>query len=147
VVLIDLDHFKMINDSLGHSCGDALLQIIAKCMAACIRKTDTLARLGGDEFVLILYNADPIELVLNRIKETIAQPIDIADHEIRMTSSIGFANYPDDGETAEVLLRNADVAMYHVKEQGRNSFQHYIALIWGMSFRNGWYFRKTFAMH
>ncbi|SIO95232.1 EAL domain-containing protein [Vibrio spartinae] len=125
VVLIDLDHFKMINDSLGHSCGDALLQMIAKRMAACIRKTDTLARLGGDEFALILYDANPIDLVFNRMKEAITQPINIADHEIRITGSIGFANYPDDGETAEALLRNADVAMYHVKEQGRNSFQHY----------------------
>ncbi|KUI99687.1 EAL domain-containing protein [Vibrio sp. MEBiC08052] len=125
VVLIDLDHFKMINDSLGHSSGDSLLQIIAKRMETCIRKTDTLARLGGDEFVVILYNANPIEMILNRIKEAIAQPIQIADHEIRMTSSIGFANYPDDGQTADVLLRNADVAMYHAKELGRNSFQHY----------------------
>ncbi|SJN59169.1 Cyclic di-GMP phosphodiesterase Gmr [Vibrio ruber DSM 16370] len=125
VVLIDLDHFKMINDSLGHSCGDVLLQIIAKRMETCIRKTDTLARLGGDEFVILLYNADPIDLVLSRLKEAITQPIQIADHEIRMTSSIGFAHYPDDGQTADVLLRNADVAMYHAKEFGRNSFQHY----------------------
>ncbi|MDW6092558.1 EAL domain-containing protein [Vibrio rhizosphaerae] len=125
VVLIDLDHFKMINDSLGHSAGDELLQIIAKRMESCIRKTDTLARLGGDEFVVVLYNANPIELVLNRIKEAIAEPIQVAEHEIRMTSSIGFANYPEDGQNADVLLRNADVAMYHAKESGRNSFQHY----------------------
>ncbi|MDW6003595.1 EAL domain-containing protein [Vibrio mangrovi] len=125
VVLIDLDHFKMINDSLGHSYGDELLQIIAGRLGACIRKTDTLARLGGDEFVMILYNRSFLSKVLNRIREVIAQPVQIAGHELRITSSIGFANYPDDGQTVEALLRNADVAMYHAKELGRNNFQHY----------------------
>ena len=129
VVFMDLDNFKVINDSLGHNQGDALLKIIADRLPQCVRDVDTVARLGGDEFVIVLFDqpreGQGIAPVLERIQKSIAQPIVLGSHEYSVTGSIGFATYPHDGEEPETLLRNADTAMYRAKEQGRNNFQAY----------------------
>lgn len=129
VVFFDLDHFKIINDSLGHKYGDELLQVIAQRLKQCVRCSDTVVRLGGDEFVILLYdqpspqhNAVP---VLKKILDAIAQPIQIDGRELQVTCSMGLANYPGDGEDTHTLLRNADIAMYRAKELGRHNFQYY----------------------
>ena len=129
VVFMDLDNFKVINDSLGHNQGDALLKAVADRLSRCVRDVDTVARLGGDEFVVVLFDqpneAQGIAPVLERIQKSIAQPIVLGGHEYSVTGSIGYATYPHDGEEAGTLLRNADTAMYRAKEQGRNNFQAY----------------------
>ncbi|MBI3143658.1 MAG: EAL domain-containing protein [Pseudogulbenkiania sp.] len=129
VVFIDLDHFKLINDSLGHKAGDELLKTVAQRMLHCVRRTDTVVRLGGDEFVIILFDQPDqsrvIAPTLNKIREAIAQPIHMAGHELQVTCSMGLATYPHDGQDVETLLRNADAAMYRAKEVGRNNFQLY----------------------
>jgi len=129
VAFIDLDHFKLINDSLGHKCGDELLQTIAQRLADCARRTDTVVRLGGDEFVIVLYDqpspTQEIAPVIKRIQDALMRPIALSGHEIRVTSSIGLSSYPQDGVDADRLLSNADAAMYHAKESGRNTYQLY----------------------
>lgn len=129
VVFLDLDNFKFINDSLGHAHGDMLLKAVAGRLAECVREVDTVARLGGDEFVVILFdqpelNTDVIP-VLERIRGSIRQPLALGGREYSVTSSIGFAVYPEDGTDAETLLRNADEAMYKAKELGRDNYQPY----------------------
>jgi len=128
MVFIDLDRFKFVNDTLGHAAGDALLKTLALRLQAVARETDTLARVGGDEFVLLLSKlAERSECiaVLERIMETVSQPLLIQDREFFLTCSIGVASYPQDGDTAEILSKHADIAMYRAKESGRNSFQFY----------------------
>ncbi|MEB0149107.1 EAL domain-containing protein [Pseudomonas sp. CCC2.2] len=129
VVFIDLDKFKLVNDSLGHSAGDELLKTVASRMVQCVRRTDTVVRLGGDEFVIILFDqpsdADGITPVLQKIQEAILQPIQLNRHTLHVTCSMGLATYPADGTDTETLLRNADAAMYRAKELGRNSYQFY----------------------
>ena len=129
VVFLDLDHFKLINDSLGHKAGDELLKTVAQRMQHCVRRTDTVVRLGGDEFVIILFDQPDqsrvIAPTLQKIREAIAQPIQIAGHELQVTCSMGLATYPQDGQDVEILLRNADAAMYRAKEEGRNNVQRY----------------------
>lgn len=130
VVFIDLDRFKFVNDTLGHQAGDALLKLVAKRLMDSVRVTDTVARLGGDEFVLVLSerNADrPSTGVVQRIMNAIAQPFVIEEHEFFLTSSIGIAVYPNDGEDSDTLIKHADVAMYRAKDLGRNNFQFYTA--------------------
>jgi len=128
VVFIDLDNFKLVNDSLGHGAGDALLKTVAERMVKCVRGSDMVVRLGGDEFVVLLSGpddrADP-RLVLHRLRSAIAEPVPVEGQLFRITSSIGIASYPQDGQDAETLLLNADVAMYQAKEQGRDAFQFY----------------------
>ncbi len=129
LLFIDLDHFKRINDSLGHVIGDAVLKEIAKRLAGCLREQDTLARLGSDEFVAVLSNLNnsrEIPLITRSILGVIEQPIVLDDREIDLSGSIGISVYPNDGEDYETLLRNADVAMYRAKET-RNSFCFYTA--------------------
>jgi diguanylate cyclase (GGDEF)-like protein/PAS domain S-box-containing protein len=130
VMFIDLDNFKLVNDSLGHSAGDRLLQTVADRMVHCVRASDTVVRIGGDEFVILLPDqqsgADATG-VLEKLRHAIAQPIAIESQLFRVTSSIGLATYPQDGNDGETLLMNADTAMYQAKEKGRDNFQHYTA--------------------
>lgn len=128
IVFIDLDNFKLINDSLGHSAGDQLLKLIAEKLQAAIRPVDTIARLGGDEFVLILYdlpNEKYVSQEIDRINQVFNAPFFVNKREIFVSYSAGFSLYPQDGKNAETLLMNADVAMYRAKEQSGNSFQFY----------------------
>jgi len=130
VIFIDLDRFKVVNDSMGHGAGDRLLKTVADRMMRCVRGSDTVVRLGGDEFVVLLSGpderSDP-KYVLSRLRSAIAEPVEIEGQLFRVTSSIGIARYPADGEDAEALLLNADVAMYQAKELGRDTFQFYTA--------------------
>ena len=129
VVFIDLDNFKLVNDTLGHNAGDELLKIVASRMVECVRATDTVVRLGGDEFVIVLFdqpaNVDLISQSLQKIRAAIAEPVHLGEHQLRATASIGIANYPKDGTSTETLLANADAAMYRAKEFGRDNFQFY----------------------
>jgi diguanylate cyclase (GGDEF)-like protein len=140
VLFLDLDHFKRINDSLGHSVGDRLLQEIAHRLVSCIRETDNIARAaddsegwhvarqGGDEFTLLLNDLEQtfvVAHVASRIIETMTQPLLVAGHNLLMTCSIGISVYPEDGLDADSLLKNADTAMYIAKESGRNKYQFF----------------------
>ncbi|WP_420473879.1 EAL domain-containing protein [Noviherbaspirillum sp. ST9] len=128
VAFLDLDKFKHINDTLGHDAGDQLLKIVAERLSACVRDSDTVARLGGDEFVLVLYdqaNEDITYHATQRVLSSISEPMVIAGREMTVTCSIGFAVYPQDGQDAETLIKNADTAMYRAKELGRDNFQFY----------------------
>ena len=127
VTFVDLDNFKCINDSLGHSAGDRLLKVVASRMVACLKSTDTVARLGGDEFVILLADhpksADILAATLQKLRASIAEPVHLDDHTFHVTCSFGVANYPDDGTDVETLLANADAAMYRAKDVGRDNFQ------------------------
>ncbi|MCY0389473.1 EAL domain-containing protein [Robbsia sp. Bb-Pol-6] len=129
VVFIDLDNFKLINDSLGHHAGDDLLKQLASRMVNCLRRTDTVVRLGGDEFVIVLFNQEQgdenILPSIEKIREALLDPVDLAGQTYRVTCSMGLATYPADGADAETLLMNADAAMYRAKELGRNNYQFY----------------------
>lgn len=128
VMFIDLDRFKTINDTLGHAIGDQLLQSVAKRLVNLLREGDTVARMGGDEFILLLpgiTQAESAAKIAYKILEAFKPSFYFNDHELHVTSSIGIALYPDDGEDAETLLKNADTAMYRAKEQGRNNYQFY----------------------
>ena len=129
LLFLDLDHFKWINDSLGHSVGDDLLIALSNRLSAVVRRGDTLARLGGDEFVLAMPGiptAVAIE-VARRLIEECAPPFHVGGHDLTVTPSIGISLYPQDGRDFESLLKHADVAMYKAKELGRNTFQFYAA--------------------
>lgn len=135
VVFLDLDGFKHINDSLGHTIGDKLLQSIAKRLLKCVRGTDTVSRQGGDEFVVLLSQvvlAEDPAFAARRMLEAVAEAHSIDQHELHVTTSIGVSVYPDDGLDAETLIMNADTAMYHAKETGRQSYQFFTP---GMNFR------------
>jgi len=128
LAFIDLDNFKLINDSLGHDIGDRLLKIAGGRLAACVRQGDTVARLGGDEFVVLVTEQernDRIYRSVQRVMAAISQPFVIDEREFKVTCSIGIASFPRDGEDADTLLRNADTAMYRAKALGRNTFQLY----------------------
>jgi diguanylate cyclase (GGDEF)-like protein len=140
VLYIDLDNFKRVNDTFGHTAGDALLKIVAEEMKKSVRDTDLIARtaggiadvmisrLGGDEFTIMLEGlTDPSDagMVARRLLESLSIPVDVEGHELRVMASIGIALTPDDGQNADSLLRNADLAMYHAKKLGRANFQFY----------------------
>ncbi|MDH5446600.1 MAG: EAL domain-containing protein [Gammaproteobacteria bacterium] len=128
ILFFDLDRFKVINDTLGHYYGDLLLKELSKRLKQCIREEDTIARLGGDEFAVLIEDAMNIRHVsalANKILETVAIPIKIQKREVHITASIGISSYPHDGDQPEILLRNADVAMYRAKEMGRNNYAFY----------------------
>jgi diguanylate cyclase (GGDEF)-like protein/PAS domain S-box-containing protein len=128
VVFIDIDNFKLVNDSLGHSAGDELIVTVAERLRVCVRDGDTVARIGGDEFVLLLINRnfeDANIQIMKRIQEEMAHPVLIRGKGLVVTCSMGLARFPEDGEDAESLLANADVAMYRAKANGRNNFQFY----------------------
>jgi diguanylate cyclase (GGDEF)-like protein len=128
VFFLDLDRFKNINDSLGHSTGDSLLKSVAERIRRCIREADTLARFGGDEFTLLIPRMDHVEdaaKIAQKILETLKIPFFISDRELFVTTSIGISIYPTDGTDPETLVRNADTAMYRAKDQGRDTYQLY----------------------
>ncbi|MCF8179683.1 MAG: EAL domain-containing protein, partial [Sulfuritalea sp.] len=128
VLFIDLDRFKTVNDSLGHASGDLLLQDVARRLAGALREGDTVARLGGDEFVIVLpelASSNDVAQVAHKLTELFAREFAVKDIEIHVTPSIGIAVYPDDGKDVETLTRNADAAMYHAKEMGRNNYQFF----------------------
>ncbi len=125
---IDLDHFKEINDSLGHQAGDEVLKETTKRLHSVIREEDSLARLGGDEFTLTIENIQKSQDAVsfaNKILKVLAKPLSIEGHTLYVSSSIGISIYPDDGESLRDLLKCADSAMYKVKDEGRNNFQFY----------------------
>ncbi|MCB5189018.1 EAL domain-containing protein [Methylobacillus caricis] len=128
LMMLDLDRFKEVNDSLGHQAGDALLVAVAKRLQASVRAYDTTARLSGDEFAILLpelRNADDLATIAKKINEEIAKPFIIQDKELFISTSIGIAIYPNDGKDSAKLFKSADVAMYHAKNYGRNNYQFY----------------------
>ena len=128
-IFIDLDRFKAVNDTYGHDIGDKLLKQVAQRLRECVRSADTVGRLSGDEFAIamsILAKADDASLVAQKVVSALAHPFDLDGHQTYITASLGIALYPSDGEDAEVLLRNADTAMFRAKEQGRNAYQFYL---------------------
>ncbi|HUP97158.1 MAG TPA: PAS domain-containing protein [Usitatibacter sp.] len=126
VMFLDLDHFKDVNDTLGHRVGDLLLKEVSRRFRAALRQSDLLARISGDEFVVVLEDlpddAAP-DHVARKLLDEVRRPFQIEGHEIHVSGSLGLALYPEDGSDAETLLKNADAAMYHAKELGRNSFR------------------------
>jgi diguanylate cyclase (GGDEF)-like protein len=125
VMFMDLDRFKHINDSMGHAVGDQLLLSVAQRLVGCVRQSDTVSRQGGDEFVLLLSHIDHVEdvaLSAQKMLAAIALPYRIDRHDLHVGVSIGISIYPDDGQDAETLIKNADTAMYHAKESGRNTY-------------------------
>ena len=125
---IDLDHFKQINDTLGHEMGDEVLKFFAKRLNDSVRTEDTIARIGGDEFMVImesLQTPEAISVVANKIVSIVKEPIVLGEETLHLGTSIGISVYPQNGETAEVLLKNADTAMYKAKNEGRDNYQFY----------------------
>jgi diguanylate cyclase (GGDEF)-like protein len=140
VLFLDLDHFKRINDTLGHHLGDLLLQYVADRLSNVLRSSDVIARhvedtctfsvsrFGGDEFVLLLTALEQVEdaaKTAERILDTLSDSFALEAHEVSITTSIGISIFPSDGEDPETLIKNADAAMYHAKNSGRNNFQFY----------------------
>lgn len=132
VMFMDVDRFKVINDTLGHACGDLLLQEIAQRVLTCVRDVDTVARWGGDEFVILLPQIQrPTDgvMVAQRVLTALKPIFEIEDHFLHISSSIGIATYPEDGKDAETLLKNADAALYQAKAKGRNTYECYAPTI------------------
>jgi len=126
VMFVDLDRFKNINDTLGHGAGDQLLQETSKRLIGCLRASDTVARLGGDEFVILLSeiaSAADVETVASNVLQAINRPLTLAGHEIRISASIGVSVYPSHGDSDELLMKHADVALYRAKGDGKNTFR------------------------
>lgn len=146
VMFMDLDRFKAINDSLGHSAGDELLVLAAKRIRHCVRESDLVCRLGGDEFTALLRNVDSVPsamTVAGKILDAMARPFQIGCEQVRVSGSIGIALFPDHGDSVEELLKNADMAMYQAKDQGRNNAQVYAA---EMNAKAGERLRMAFAL-
>jgi diguanylate cyclase (GGDEF)-like protein len=128
VMFVDLDGFKRINDSLGHTSGDKLLQLVASRLVACVRRSDTVSRLGGDEFVVLLYQVEHAEdaaFISKKILSSLAEPFSIEQKHLDISASIGVSTYPGDGQDAETLIHKADTAMYAAKKLGRNNCQFF----------------------
>ena len=128
ILFIDLDRFKNINDTLGHEAGDRMLQDVAARLSHCVRQSDIVARQGGDEFVVLIEEfSDPraISIVAEKILVEISKPLTLQGKDYHVTASIGISTYPDDGTDMQTLLKNADIAMYRAKEQGKNNYQYY----------------------
>jgi diguanylate cyclase (GGDEF)-like protein/PAS domain S-box-containing protein len=128
VIMLDMDRFKVVNDTFGHSLGDKVLRAAGERLVALVRKSDTVARVGGDEFLVLLPKVASLEdtiKVAQKILGAFRKPFVLNDHKIRITTSVGIAIYPEDGEDAEALMRNSDIAMYWVKEQGRDNYASY----------------------
>ncbi len=132
VAFVDLDGFKLINDSLGHNAGDRILQTVAERLKSCLREFDTVARYGGDEFIVIVPDktgGDRISGMLHRILESISKPFQLDTREVYITGSIGVSLFPQDGRDNQTLVKNADAAMFRAKERGRNNIYFYTAEI------------------
>ncbi len=130
LMFIDLDRFKNINDTLGHEVGDRILVEVGRRLRVAVRESDTVARLGGDEFLILLDEIDHLNTVTvmsKRILEELGQVVEIGTHQLVVTGSVGISLFPDDAMTAEDLLKCADVAMYHAKEEGKDNYQFYTA--------------------
>lgn len=130
ILMLDLDHFKLINDTLGHDIGDRLLESVARRLSASVGETETVARLGGDEFIILVPNMasiDEASKLAQSVLDAISKPHLIGANELHVTPSIGISIFPDDGADAPALLRCADTAMYHAKSVGRNNFQFFTA--------------------
>ncbi len=128
IVFLDLDRFKYINDTLGHAVGDQLLQDVAKRLSDCARKSDTVARLGGDEFTLILPDITTFRdaaIVSQKILDSLTRPFCLSNAEYTIGASLGISLYPLNGDSSEELVKNADIAMYHAKQNGKNNYQFY----------------------
>jgi diguanylate cyclase (GGDEF)-like protein len=128
VIFLDLDNFKNVNDTLGHSIGDLVLQNFSKRISSCVRAGDTVARWGGDEFILLLpqiRDVDDTIKLSQRVIEVLRDPLEVQGHRLYIKTSLGIAIYPQDGEDGETLLKNADAALYRAKEMGRNRYQFY----------------------
>ncbi len=127
-MFLDLDRFKLVNDTLGHNMGDRLLKAVANRLQGCLRKGDTLSRFGGDEFTLLLPEVrtrDDVVVIAEKILDRLNEPFVIDGHELFVGASIGIAMYPEAGDTGEGLIQNADIAMYHVKSRGKNGYQFF----------------------
>lgn len=137
VLFLDLDHFKHINDSLGHRVGDSLLVLIAQRLLATVREYDTVARLGGDEFVLLLpgANADGAKRVAGKVAQAFERPFQVGPHELTLACSLGVALYPHDGADFEALVQSADMAMYGAKREGRNTYRFFTSQMQAQSMR------------
>lgn len=130
LLFLDLDRFKIINDSLGHAIGDQLLQVVARRLKNCVREDDTVARLGGDEFMVLLPHisgSSDAGRIAKKIIEALLEPVSCNGHELHITTSVGISIYPFDGTDAETLVKNADISMYRAKELGRNKAIYYTA--------------------
>ena len=130
VLFVDLDRFKQINDSLGHPMGDAVLKAVARRLQGCLREEDVVARLGGDEFTIImgsLHKPQNAMAMAQKLIRSVQRPVRHEDHELYVSASVGISLYPQDGQTADLLLQNADAAMYKAKHEGRSNFQFYTA--------------------
>jgi diguanylate cyclase (GGDEF)-like protein/PAS domain S-box-containing protein len=128
VMLLDLDYFKDVNDTLGHSIGDQLLRAVGSRLSGLLRKGDTIARIGGDEFLLLLPEMTRIEYattLAQKVLESFREPFTFDDHQLHITTSIGIAIFPDDGDNADTLMKSADIAMYRAKNKGRDGFQRF----------------------
>ncbi|TVQ44636.1 MAG: EAL domain-containing protein, partial [Gloeocapsa sp. DLM2.Bin57] len=132
VMFLDIDHFKNINDTLGHTIGDELLKAFAERLKSCVRSNDIISRWGGDEFTILISNINQREDVINlaqRILKSLEQPFNLSKHLLYVKSSIGIALYPEDGEDGENLVKNADIALYRAKNEGRNNYRCYTSIM------------------
>jgi diguanylate cyclase (GGDEF)-like protein/PAS domain S-box-containing protein len=130
VLFIDLDHFKQINDTMGHAAGDKLLQAVAERLTSAVRQSDLVARLAGDEFVVLIEDhkgPEEVMIVAQKVVGFLQRPVVLEWREVNISGSVGIASFPEDGEDVETLVKNADAAMYQAKERGRNNFQFYSA--------------------
>lgn len=128
LMFLDLDRFKNVNDTLGHESGDELLKKVAERLMACVRETDTVARLGGDEFLVILEQVDDFQMVASmaqRIRHSLAQDLPVENYQLFVTVSIGISMFPGDASTGKELMKCADIAMYHAKQEGKDNYQFY----------------------
>ena len=128
VMFLDLDRFKLVNDTLGHEIGDELLKAVAQKLRALVRQTDTVARLGGDEFVIMLdnpANRDEVANIASRIIATVNDPMELRGKSAQVGTSIGIAMYPNDGHSPADLIKNADTAMYRAKNAGKNTYRFF----------------------
>src|SRR6202140_4928353 len=128
ILFLDLDGFKLINDSLGHAIGDELLKEVAQRLMVCVRRSDTVSRQGGDEFVGLLAEvgaAQDAAVTAEKIRVALAGPYFISSHQLHLRCSIGISVFPDDGRDVDTLVRSADMAMYHAKETGRDRVQFF----------------------
>lgn len=139
LMFIDLDGFKMVNDSLGHDMGDLLLQAVAKRLEECLRKSDTVARIGGDEFTCILQDIEKpgdINIVARKVISALTSPFNLKGNEINISGSIGASLYPDDTKNIDELIKNADTAMYRAKDRGKNNFQFFANPGWKLPWKD-----------